>query len=151
MRVYFTRLLACLLTWRLRRLFTSRFGVRRALYGVVERFLGGKGFITGHVSPRKLKPLPDAWVDPFTGQQHTGGVFALLPLAKRRSAEYMSAALLLWMGRSSQAEFCQAVGSHSYTEGRPTAQSDPAHVPAEPEPDAADTAPEEMTEKEIVV
>ena len=69
----------------------------------------------------------------------------------RHSLNTCRAALLLWMGRSSQAEFCQIVGSHSYTEGRPTAQSDPACVPAGPEPAAADTAPEEMTEKEIVV
>ena len=42
-------------TNRLRRLFTSRHGVRRAFYWVLELFFGGRGFITGHVSPAHLK------------------------------------------------------------------------------------------------
>lgn len=114
-------------TYRVRGLFPSRHGLRKVFFGVVERFFGGKGFVTGHISPRKLSPdLPDAWTDPFTGQEHTGGLFALLPKARRRSEECMGAALLFWLKKYSGQEFCRVIGSMSYTQGRPTAESDPA-------------------------
>ena len=94
--------------------------------------MGGKGFITGHVSPRKLSPdLPDAWTDPFSGKQHEGGVFALLPRAQKRSEKFMSAALLFWMDKMTGEEFCRTLGSMSYTQGRPTPESCPAAPAAE--------------------
>jgi len=72
-------------TYRLRRLFTSRHGVRRAFYWVLELFFGGRGFITGHVSPAHLKlNLPEDWTDPATGQERHGGAFALLKDAQHR-------------------------------------------------------------------
>ena len=114
-------------TYRVRGLFPSRHGLRKAAFRVVEIFFGGKGFITGHLSPRKLSgKLPDEWTDPFTGQSHEGGLFALLPKARRRSEEFMGAALLFWLKKYSDEEFCRAIGSMSYTQGLPTAQSDPA-------------------------
>ena len=41
-------------TYRLRGLFPSKHGVRRAFFWLVEPLFGGRGFITGHVSPRQL-------------------------------------------------------------------------------------------------
>ena len=112
--------------------YPSRYGVRRALFRLAELAVGGKGFITGHVSPRKLSPdLPDAWTDPFSGKQHEGGVFALLPRAQKRSEKFMSAALLFWMDKMTGEEFCRTLGSMSYTQGRPTAESCPAAPVAE--------------------
>lgn len=119
-------------TYRLRSLFPSRYGVRRAVFGLAEHFFGGKGFITGHVSPRKLsEKLPDSWTNPFNGQTQEGGLFGLLPKAKRRSEEFMGAALLFWLKKYSDEEFCRAIGSMSYTQGQPTAQSDPAAQPVQ--------------------
>jgi len=107
----------------LRGVFTSRFGVRRAFYWLVEPFFGGRGFITGHVSPRTLKDLPDPWQDPFTGEEHTGGVFALLPAAAQRASAFMLAALQCWMHQLPPEQLAAQLGSMSYTEGRPTEQS----------------------------
>ena len=59
-------------------------------FWLVEPLFGGRGFITGHVSPRQLdKRLPDDWTDPFTGEHHDGGLFALLPKAVFRSEQFM--------------------------------------------------------------
>ena len=110
----------------LRGLFPTKNPIKRGFFWTVEPLFGGRGFITGHVSPRKLVPgMPDAWTDPFTGTEHTGGVFALLPRAERRSEEFMGAALLLWLHKYTEAEFAEKIGSMSYTEGRATPASDP--------------------------
>ncbi|MUT94445.1 MAG: hypothetical protein EP147_00270 [Subdoligranulum sp.] len=88
----------CVLPKVLRGLFPTKNPLKRGFFWLVEPLFGGRGFITGHISPRKLAPdMPDAWTDPFTGTEHTGGVFALLPKAERRSEEFMGAALLLWL------------------------------------------------------
>lgn len=117
---------------RLRRLFISRTGVKRAFFWLVEPLFGGRGFITGHVSPRKLDDrLPDQWVNPFDGQTYQGGLFVLLPIAQKRSEQFMAAALQTWMQALPWREFAALLGSMSYTEGRPTAASDPQ------EPEAA--------------
>ena len=72
---------------RVRRLFPSRHGGRRALFYAVETLFGGRGFLTGHVSPRDLAPdLPEEWVDPATGRRRRGGVKALLHEAEQRTA-----------------------------------------------------------------
>ena len=112
----------------LRGLFPTKNPLKRGFFWLVEPLFGGRGFITGHISPRKLAPdMPDAWTDPFTGTEHTGGVFALLPKAERRSEEFMGAALLLWLDKSTEAEFAEKIGSMSYTEGCVTPASDPAN------------------------
>ena len=109
----------------LRGLFPTKNPLKRGFFWLVEPLFGGRGFITGHISPRKLAPdMPDAWTDPFTGTEHTGGVFALLPKAERRSEEFMGAALLLWLDKYTEAEFAEKIGSMSYTEGCVTPASD---------------------------
>ena len=113
--------------YRLRSIFPSRYGVKKALFTLVEPMFGGRGFITGHVSPRHLvKDLPDTWTDPFTGEQRRGNAFALLREAEKRSGIFMAGALEYWMRGITGEEFFGLLGSMSYTEGRPTPQSDPA-------------------------
>ncbi len=144
----------------LRGLFTSRLGVRRAFYWLIEPLFAGRGYITGHVTPRKMKKdLPAAWIDPFAGTEHGEDIFALLEQAQSRSEKYMAATILAWAGQQSGQALAEQLGSMSYLEGRSTAQSDPAFapppapepaeepVPAEsvPEPEAA-AAPETAEE-----
>ena len=113
-------------TYRLRGLFPSKHGLRRVFFWLVEPLFGVRGFITGHVSPRQLdKRLPDDWTDPFTGEHHDGGLFALLPKAVFRSEQFMEAALLYWMNRLPPAEFAEKLGGMSYLQGIATPESDP--------------------------
>lgn len=129
----------------LRGIFASRYGVKRALYWLVEPLFGGRGFITGHVSPRRLdERLPDRWVNPFDGQTYEGGVFALLPIAQKRSEQFMAAALQTWMDAMPRQALAALLGSMSYTEGRSTPASDPPEPAAEPPAQAeAPAVPEE--------
>ena len=127
----------------LRRHFTSRHGIKRRLAGVAERFIGGKGFITGHISPQKLKQdLPDVWTQPFTKAPMTGDAFTLLQEGQKRSEVYMTALLGCKMGKLSTERLAELLGSMSYLQGIPTAASaegaataDPAKVDLPPEPD----------------
>lgn len=120
-------------THRLRGVFTSRFGLRRGFFWLIEPLFGGRGFITGHVSPARLKKnMPDAWVDPFTGGEHTGGVFALLPKAQKRSGTFMAAALSAWVGAITWEDFASVIGSMDYGEGRPTEDSALSAAGAQP-------------------
>ena len=47
---------------RVRRLFTSRHGIRTGLFYLVETFWKGRGFLTGHVSPARC-----VWICPMNG------------------------------------------------------------------------------------
>lgn len=125
--------------YRLRSIFPSRTGIKKAFFTLVEPMFGGRGFITGHVSPRRLvSDLPDQWTDPFTGETRRGNAFALLRESEKRSGIFMAGALEYWMGGITAEEFFGLLGSMSYTEGRPTPLSDPslaarpAEKPAEP-------------------
>ena len=109
--------------WCLRKLFVSRHGGRRLLFSLLEPLFGGKGFITGHVTPAKLKDMPDEWQDPVTGETRTGGVFALIPQAQRRSERYMAAALQTWMGAMPEEQLFALLGSCSYTTGQPVPEN----------------------------
>lgn len=128
---------------KLRGLFTSRFGVRRAFFWLIEPLFGGRGRITGHVSPRKLKKdLPDTWTDPYTGAPRTGDAFALLKEAQAVSEKYMAAAILFWTRRQPAQAVEALLGSVSYIEGRPTPQSDPQYAPPAEPASPQDAAPQ---------
>ena len=115
---------------RLRRLFTSRHGVRRAFYWGLELFFGGRGFITGHVSPAHLKlDLPEDWTDPATGEERHGGAFALLKDAQHRCELFMTAALGHWMGKLDEEILEKTLGSMSYITGTETEQSKSQQAP----------------------
>lgn len=134
---------------RLRGLFTSRFGVRRALFWLIEPLFGGRGRITVHVSPRRLKDgLPDTWTDPATGEEKTGDVFELMARAQERSRQYMAAAVEVWSGRQPIETLAALLGSVSYTTGTATARSGPGFAPPAPpaETPAPETPPEEAPE-----
>ena len=118
-------------TNRMRKLFASHHGFRKIIFWLIEPLFGGRGAITGHVSPRHLAlDLPDDWTDPFTGEARHGNAFALLRDAQKRSELYMNGALQNWMGVLPTADLERLLGSMSYTEGRETPQSNPAPAPA---------------------
>ena len=109
---------------RVRRLFPSRHGIRKALFWLVESVWGGRGFLTGHISPRALAlDLPDDWTDPTTGAARHGGAFALLKEAERRSALLMTGALQHWMGVLPENDLAKLLGSLDYTTGTETEAS----------------------------
>ena len=114
-------------TNRIRRLFTSRHGLRKAIFTAAERLIGKPGFITGHVSPAHLKlNLPEEWTDPTTGEPRRGNAFALLKEAQHRSELYMAAALGYWMKEVEWDTLVSTLGSMSYSTGTETERSKPA-------------------------
>lgn len=125
-------------TWRLRSIFVSRWRIKRSIYWLIEPLFGGRGFITGHVTPARLrgaskkdkKKLPDTWQDPFTGESHTDGLAALLEHAQRRSAAYMLAAEGYWAGKVRADQLYGLLGSASYTTGLPCGRGVGAVQPA---------------------
>ena len=125
-------------TWRLRSLFISRWKIKRSMYWLVEPLFGGRGTITGHVTPARLrgaskkdkKKLPDTWRDPFTGEAHTDGLDALLEHAQRRSAAYMLAAEGYWAGKVRADQLYGLLGSASYTTGLPCGEGGKRVQPA---------------------
>ena len=109
---------------RVRRLFPSRHGGRRALFYAVETLFGGRGFLTGHVSPRDLAPdLPEEWVDPATGRRRRGGAKALKHDADQRTAVYLSSALRYWAGVLPGQDMVSLLGSLDYDTGTETERS----------------------------
>lgn len=109
---------------RVRRLFASRHGVRGKLFYLIETVYGGRGFLTGHVSPRALAlDLPDDWTDPATGEERHGGAFALLKQAEKTSALFMTGALQNWMGVLPAADLVRLLGSRDYGTGAETERS----------------------------
>lgn len=118
-------------TYWLRRLFISRTGIKRALFWLLEPLFGGRGVITGHVSPARLRgsrpkdkrKLPAGWKNPFTGEQVGEGLPALLQKAERRSAAYMLGAEGYWQGKVTGPQLWELLGSAAYLSGLPDEQS----------------------------
>ena len=73
-------------TRALRRMFISRFRIKYALFWLVEPAFGGRGAVTGHITPARLAgtgkhpkgSLPCPWIHPFTGEEHADELNALL-------------------------------------------------------------------------
>ena len=112
-------------TYWIRKLFISRLRIKRGLFWLVEPLFGGRGAITGHVSPARLKGagprdkrlLPDTWTHPFTGQTVEASVFRLLEQGARVGSGYIQVALGYWQGRLTEAQLVLALGSYSYLSG----------------------------------
>lgn len=112
-------------TYWVRRLFNSRFKIKRGLFWLVEPLFGGRGAITGHVSPARLKgtgprdkrPLPDSWTHPFTQETVQASVFQLLEQGARVGSGYILAARGYWQGKLTDEQLAQVVGSRSYLSG----------------------------------
>ena len=108
----------------------SALGFDAAVHLLLELFFGGRGFITGHVSPAHLKlNLPEDWTDPATGQERHGGAFALLKDAQHRCELFMTAALGHWMGKLDEEILEKTLGSMSYITGTETEQSKSQQAP----------------------
>lgn len=137
-------------TNRIRRLLAGRGRLTSGLLWLVEPLFGGRGAVTGHISPRQLATdLPDDWTDPFTGEARQGNAFALLREAQTRCEQMLSATLQYWMRVLPEAELAQKLGSMSYIEGRATERSALLAVSETPDPAAEpETQPDE---KEITV
>ena len=99
--------------------------MRRVFFWLVEPLFGGRGFITGHVSPRQLdKRLPETGPTRLPASITTA---ACLRCCQRQSFGVSSswAALLYWMNRLPPAEFAEKLGSMSYLQGIATPESRP--------------------------
>lgn len=114
----------------IRSIFRSRFGIKRMLYWLLEPFFGGRGALTGHVHPRRMrgmskwdikrgKTLPNPWVDPVTGQEHAETLDQLLIRAIKRTEEIYNTLLSPETAR----EFWNVLGSYDYVTGTETEQS----------------------------
>ncbi len=121
-------------TRRMRRMFVSRFKIKYALFWLAEPLFGGRGFITGHVTPARLRgvdgdtpALPQEWIHPFTGQVQKASLPDLLEQAERTGAAYMLAAQGYWTGKLTMEQVEELLGSASYLSGLPDDASDPDH------------------------
>lgn len=146
----------------LRRHFVSPLRVKYALFWLVEPLFGGRGFITGHITPAHLKgtgknetPLPEVWEHPFTGEEQQADLAALLEQAERTGAAYMMAAQGYWQGKLRLEKVMGIIGSRSYLSGledevsAPRVEeesSEPAQEAGLPQPDAPQQESEETGE-----
>ena len=102
--------------------------LRRALFWLAEPLLGGRGFITGHCSPARLKglgekdavKLPRPWRDAFGGREYDEDIPMLLSRAEHTAAAYITAALRYWQGQITLQQLGAVLGSKSYTTGMET-------------------------------
>ena len=124
-------------TRALRRMFISRFRIKYALFWLVEPAFGGRGAVTGHITPARLVgtgkhpkgSLPCPWTHPFTGEEQTDDLNALLEKAEKRSAAYLLAAKGYWDGRLSMEKLSTLLGSASYLSGLADERSCPGLAP----------------------
>ena len=124
-------------TRALRRLFVSRFKVKYAFFWLVEPAFGGRGAVTGHITPARLvgtgkrdkRRLPCPWTHPFTGEEVDDDLNALLEQAEKRSAAYLLAAKGYWEGRLSMEKLAALLGSASYLSGLADERSCPGLAP----------------------
>lgn len=124
-------------TRALRRMFVSRFRIKYALFWLVEPAFGGRGAVTGHITPARLAgtgkhpkgSLPCPWTHPFTGEEQTDDLNALLEKAEKRSAAYLLAAKGYWDGRLSMEKLSTLLGSASYLSGLADERSCPGLAP----------------------
>lgn len=107
--------------------------LRRLLFALVEPFAGGRGFITSHCTPSRLKgmrpkdkqKLPAPWTDSFTGEEHDEDIMGLLDRAAQMGAAYMVVALQYWGGEISMERLAAVLGSKSYNNGLDNSHADP--------------------------
>ncbi len=124
-------------TRRIRSLFRSRFGFKRFFFWLIEPLFGGRGALTTHVHPRRLrgitakerqkkKALPNPWTDPTTGEVHQESLHQLLKRAALRTAEIYDALL----NPVASTHFWDVLGSYDYETGTETPEStfDPLHI-----------------------
>ena len=101
----------------MRKFFISPFKILYGFYYLIEPVFGGRGFITCHVTPAKLKTLPKEWENPFTKELSKENLSDLLKKAEKLSLKYMQNALSYWNGDISIDEVIAEIGSKSYLKG----------------------------------
>lgn len=140
----------------MRGMFVSRLRIKYALFWLVEPLFGGRGFITGHITPAHLRgtgknepPLPEVWKHPFTGEEQQADLASLLELAERTGAAYMMAAQGYWQGKLRLEKAMEIIGSKSYLSGLEDEKSapHPAEQPAE-KASAEQIDPEQESEEQ---
>ena len=107
--------------------------LRRLVFRLAEPFVGGRGFITSHCTPARLKGirpkdktrLPQPWVDPFTGEEHDEDILQLLDRAAQVAAAYIIVARQYWEGRITARRLAAVLGSKSYNNGLDSSHADP--------------------------
>lgn len=112
-------------TYYWRSCFVSRWRLKYAFFWLVEPLFGGRGRITGHMTPAHLKgtgrrdkqKLPSTWNHPVTGEEINGGILELLDRSQRRGAAYMMAAQGFWKGKVKDYQLKVLLGSKSYNTG----------------------------------
>ncbi len=115
---------------RIRGLFSSRFGIKRALFWCLEPLFGGRGVLTTHVHPRRMrgmskramkrgKTLPTDWVDPTTGEAHSETLDQLLLRATKRTIQIYNTLL----SPNTAGQFWKILGSRDYVTGTETEAS----------------------------
>lgn len=112
-------------TWYWRSMFVSRLRIKRGFFWLVEPFFGGRGRITGHMTPAHLKgidpadhkKLPDIWENPFTRETVNRDLFELLEQSEQRSAAYLLTAQQYWRGAISREQLGLLLGSMNYETG----------------------------------
>lgn len=124
----------------LRGLFASHtpLHLRQKIFRVAECFIGGKGYITGHLTPAPLRGisgkdakkgirLPNVWQDPYTGETREENIYQLLEKAEMYSTLLVREATAAYTGWDL---FWPLVGSKDYTWGVETPKSaEPAVCP----------------------
>lgn len=148
-------------SYRLRSLFASHtpLRLRQKVCRVLECFMGGKGYITGHMTPAPLRGisgkdakkgirLPNVWQDPYTGETREENIYQLLEKAEMYSTLLVREATAFYTGWDL---FWPLVGSKDYTWGAETTLSTtpaahPAAVACPEQPTAMVFAEEEAAE-----
>lgn len=140
--------------YKVRRLFCARTPLRRGLFWLIEPLVGGRGTLTGHLTPARLRgidrrdtargiSLPGLWRDPFTGAVREENIYQLLDRATRYSTQLVREATAPYTGVDL---FWPLVGSKDYVQGIETplsgapAVSAAAEVPAAPAAQPASAA-----------
>lgn len=103
----------------LRSIFVSRFRIKWAIFWLAERIaFGGAGFITGHITPAKLKKnLPGKWIHPATKQPMQQDIWQLLQIAESRAAELLVQYQAWQKAELSFLQFAKIIGNFSYDDG----------------------------------
>lgn len=139
--------------YRVRSLFCARTPLRRGLFWLIEPLFGGRGVLTGHLTPARLRgvsrrdsrrgiSLPTLWHEPATGRPRAENISQLLDMALEYSTQLLREATAPCTGVDL---FWPLVGSRDYVKGCETPLSAAPAVgagpaPAAPEAEAADAA-----------
>lgn len=111
-----------------RQLISKRSG-RKVMAGLAERLIfskKGKDWIRSRIQPAPpLKPLPETWTNPYTGQTHNITAEEVLVEAENAGAMCVTAAMDYWLGNIDAPQLEQILGNNDYFTGLP------ADLPAE--------------------